>query len=85
MSVLGKVSLNLGELASNIKTQQTERKLPVTLRDGRLATEANLLVCIVLCAQFHTFCFLLKKISILFNLRPKFKKKKKSLFSIHSL
>ncbi|KAM3711418.1 hypothetical protein ACJW31_01G106400 [Castanea mollissima] len=44
LSVLGKVSLNLGELASNIKTHQMERKLPVTLRDGRLATDATLLV-----------------------------------------
>lgn len=44
LSVLGKVSLNLGELASNIETHQKERKLPVTLRDGRLATDATLLV-----------------------------------------
>lgn len=84
MSVLGKVSLNLGELASNIKTQQTERKLPVTLRDGRLATDATLLVCIVLCAQFHTFCFLLKKIVPFFLIYVQ-NLKKKSLFSIHSL
>ncbi|XP_023922843.2 uncharacterized protein LOC112034262 [Quercus suber] len=44
LSVLGKVSLNLGELASNIETHQMERKLPVTLRDGRLATDATLYV-----------------------------------------
>lgn len=61
MSVLGKVSLNLGELASNITTHQMERKLLVTLRDGRLATDATLLVCIVLNAQFHSFFSSLKK------------------------
>ncbi|XP_030951386.1 uncharacterized protein LOC115974944 isoform X1 [Quercus lobata] len=44
LSVLGKVSLNLGELASNMKSHQIERELPVTLRDGRLSTDATLLV-----------------------------------------
>lgn len=43
LAILGKVSLNLAELASNLETQM-ERKLPITLRDGGLTREATLLV-----------------------------------------
>ena len=51
LAILGKVSLNLAELASNLETQM-ERKLPITLRDGGLTREATLLVCPV---HFHPF------------------------------
>lgn len=43
MGVLGKVSLNLAELASKMETR-IKRKLPITLQDGGFTSEATLLV-----------------------------------------
>jgi hypothetical protein len=43
LAVLGKASLNLAELASKMETR-FERKLPMTLHDGRFAREATLSV-----------------------------------------